>query len=384
MRMTTGNKKFFYSERNSVRFRLPEKYMQYVVRDAGATLRADVALSAAAGQQRSGTAARPRSGAAGTAVQSPASGRPQRSAASGAQSQASARPQAGLSAAKTAGEKKNGKNTKKPASIVSICIRVFAIIVMIFSVIIIVEKCSEYIRDIRYNNAFNNNFKLSASVNEMLEKRETPVYPELGESSAPRVDYPVVYDQEGLKQLSLAYSDFRCWFYIENTTIQYPVAQTSDNDYYLNHNLDGQESLSGSLFLDFRNDIRSLRGNNIIYGHNMQNGTMFGGLKKYADRDFFFSHQMIYTYTAEEVTAWKVFSAYETTIHNYYIETYFQSDAEYLSFLNKLKADSLFDAGISLTAKDDILTLSTCHGYNLGNDGRFVVHAVKIGSSPLV
>ena len=356
--MMTGNKKFFYSERNTVRFRLPDQYSQYI--KSSAKKSADTVISAPAEKSQ-------------TVQTSSAQGQRGKTA-----SGSSAGKKTGANAAK------GGKKGKQPVISVNLCIRVIAIIVMVFSLVIIIDKCSEYIRDIKYNNAFNSNFKLSATVNEMLEKRDTPVYPELGEDAPPWVDYPVVYDPEGLKQLSLAYSDFKCWFYIENTTIQYPVAQAPDNDYYLDHNLDGQESLSGSLFWDFRNDMSTLRGNNIIYGHNMQNGTMFGGLKKYTDRDYFFSHQMIYTYTAEEVTAWKVFSAYETTTANYYIETYFRSDAEYLSFLNKVKADSMYDAGISLTAQDDILTLSTCHRYNVGNEGRFVVHAVKVGSSPLV
>lgn len=116
----------------------------------------------------------------------------------------------------------------------------------------------------------------------------------------------------------------------------------------------------------------------------MQNGTMFGLLKKYRDKSYYDSHSMIYTYTGEEVTAWKIFSAYVTTTENYYIETYFDSDEDYLSFLNKLKADSSYDTGVSVTAQDDILTLSTCHKYgDKAENGRFVVHAVRVGSSPL-
>lgn len=79
---------------------------------------------------------------------------------------------------------------------------------------------------------------------------------------------------------------------------------------------------------------------------------------------------------------WKIFSAYETTTDDYYIQTYFSTTGEYLTFIKNLQKKSVIDTDIVLTSRDDVLTLSTCHRYTLDN-GRFVVHAVKIGTAPI-
>ena len=105
--------------------------------------------------------------------------------------------------------------------------------------------------------------------------------------------------------------------------------------------------------------------------------------KNYASKSYYDEHSLIYTYTAEAVTVWKIFSAYETTTNNYYIQTEFGGNAAYQDFLTKLKDDAAYDTGVEVTYKDDILTLSTCHYYTNAN-GRFVVHAVKIGTTPMV
>lgn len=294
----------------------------------------------------------------------------------------------------SAGGKKLRKKKKfKPD--ITFFIRIVAFVVMIGSIGIIIDKSLDYLRDIEFNNAIDEKFEITAQENELLIKKETPVYPELPEGTAERLEYPAVLDPDNIAQFAVAYKDFRFYIYMPMKTsdIKYPVFQSLDNDYYLRRNIDGEDNLSGTLYLDYRNDFTTLRSddedtgilnrNNIVYGHNMQNGTMFGTLKQYTDAAFFKSNNMIYTYSATEVIAWQIFSAYETDTENYYIDTTFESDEQYVEFLQKLKNDSLHTSDVILTAESDILTLSTCHTYD-DPKGRFVVHAVKVASTPLV
>ena len=79
------------------------------------------------------------------------------------------------------------------------------------------------------------------------------------------------------------YPDSLGWLYIPGTAISYPVMQYSDNDYYLSHAYDGSRLKAGSVFLDYRCESRFKNPINIVYAHNMENGTMF------ADVEDFFS-----------------------------------------------------------------------------------------------
>lgn len=81
------------------------------------------------------------------------------------------------------------------------------------------------------------------------------------------------------------------WLSIDGTEIDYPVMQGDTNSEYLNKNPYGEYSLSGSIFLDSRNSADFLDDYNLIYGHHMENGYMFGALDEYLDEKYFFEHQ---------------------------------------------------------------------------------------------
>lgn len=72
-------------------------------------------------------------------------------------------------------------------------------------------------------------------------------------------------------------SDTRGWIKIDSLGISYPIMQYTDNEYYLKKNTYKEDSISGSIFLDYRNNGFDDR-HTIIYGHNMKNDSMFGKL----------------------------------------------------------------------------------------------------------
>ena len=128
-----------------------------------------------------------------------------------------------------------------------------------------------------------------------------------------------------------------------------------------------------------------MKGHTIIYGHNMQDGSMFGNLLKYytsGNDNYLKEHPFLYTYAENGVGIWQIFSVYETTTDEYYIETYFQSQDAYYHFIKDLQNKSAFKTDVLLKATDDVMTLSTCYKFHSEN-GRLVVNAVRVGTAPL-
>lgn len=166
------------------------------------------------------------------------------------------------------------------------------------------------------------------------------------------------------------------WLTIPGTKMDYPVVRTENNDFYLKHNFERQVSDYGSIFMDFRNKGDLQSKNNIIYGHNMKDGSMFQELMNYKDEKYFKKHPIIEFNTLEEPVKWQIFSVYVTDTKFYYIKTDFKDDADYEDFLKQIKNHSMYDTGVSVSKNDTILTLSTC-SYEI-NDGRLAVQAKRI------
>jgi len=79
------------------------------------------------------------------------------------------------------------------------------------------------------------------------------------------------------------------WITVPFTGIDYPVVQAKDNDYYLRRDLNGESARHGTVFLDYR-CAPDGSGCSILYGHNMRDGSMFGTLKRFEDKEFLESH----------------------------------------------------------------------------------------------
>ena len=170
-------------------------------------------------------------------------------------------------------------------------------------------------------------------------------------------------------------TDIVGWVSIEDTKINYPILQATNNEEYLNQNYKGDHSIAGSVFMDYRLDITSNSPNMILYGHRMKDGTMFEGLTNFLDKDFFDNHQVIKFDTLYESYDAEIFSVYQTTTDFDYIQTEFTSDKEYSLLLDEIQQKSLYEKDIHLDRDDQIITLSTCD-YKLNpNTGRLVVHA---------
>ena len=173
------------------------------------------------------------------------------------------------------------------------------------------------------------------------------------------------------------------WVKIDDTYIDYPVLQTVNNDYYLNHNFDQEEDKNGSIFLDKDCSIYPRSTNLILYGHHMRSGRMFGQLNKYSSEKFYKEHKYIQFDTIYEKGTYEVMYVFRSKIYEeseivfkYYQFTDAVSETEFESNMKQMADMSLYDTGVSAEYGDELLTLSTCDYYT--SDGRFVVVAKKI------
>ena len=170
--------------------------------------------------------------------------------------------------------------------------------------------------------------------------------------------------------------DTVAWIALNGTNINYPVVQTSNNDYYLHHAYDHSDNQAGWVFMDYRNNPIEFSRNTIIYGHGMNNNTIFGTLR-YIVENWWYNNpdnHIVKLSTPSENTLWQVFSIYTIPEETYYIQTDFSNNEKYNEFLNKLKARSIYNFNAELNENDKIITLSSCYNDEL----RVVLHAKLI------
>ena len=170
------------------------------------------------------------------------------------------------------------------------------------------------------------------------------------------------------------------WIKVLGTDINYPVVQTNNNDFYLTHSFDKSYNKAGWIFADYINKNlknNELEKNTIIYGHNRQNNSMFGTLSNVFKEEWLSNKENHYINfsTLNNNMVWEVFSTYIIEKEEYYIQSNFSSNEEYISFLNTIKNRSTYKYDVNISKEDKILTLSTCT--NVG-EGRTVLHAKLI------
>lgn len=166
------------------------------------------------------------------------------------------------------------------------------------------------------------------------------------------------------------------WLTIDDTPIDYPILKADNNNDYLRADFYKDYNILGSIFMDFRNDITTQDDlNTIVYGHRTKDGSMFEGLTKYEDREFFENHQTFTFDTLYESYEAEVFAVYNTTTDFNYIQTDFENEQAYEQLLIDIKEESMYATDVEVGTDDRILTLSTCDYELDSHKGRFVVQA---------
>lgn len=184
-----------------------------------------------------------------------------------------------------------------------------------------------------------------------------------------------------IPKLKVLNGDAAGWIYVEDTRIDYPVMYTPDDpEYYLHRNVDGEYSAAGTPFLGEGSDPENPDTNSlIVYGHHMRDGSMFGQLEKFADKDWAQQHPITYidesgTYLYHVIGAW-----HEDLSHGDYYRYWDNvgalSEEQFDGFVAEVEAHSAYKTDVSAEYGDKLLTLSTC-SYGTAEE-RFVVVAVR-------
>lgn len=167
------------------------------------------------------------------------------------------------------------------------------------------------------------------------------------------------------------------WLTIEDTPVDLPVLQTTDNEFYLHHNLDGEYDDAGLPFVDYECDVKEGR-HLIIYGHHMS--SRFDALAEYYDPDYYTEHPVIQLDTLYESSLYKVVAVYAVTARtedddyfafNTYVD--FDTDEEEQEYLDEIEQRAFYTTGDYVRADEKLLSLCTCT-YQM-DDARLVVMA---------
>lgn len=180
-------------------------------------------------------------------------------------------------------------------------------------------------------------------------------------------------------------NDLVGWIKIDDTKVDYPVMQTSEDqpEFYIHKDWNKADSVKGLPFVDYLCDIDS--SNLIIYAHHMKDGSMFGSLKYYQDESYFKKHKFIKFDTLYEEGQYEIIAVCLTKVYyenppkgefQYYYYSDISSEKKFEEYVSKVKSLSLYDTGKTATYGDKLITLCTCM-YHTEN-GRMIVVAKKI------
>lgn len=178
-----------------------------------------------------------------------------------------------------------------------------------------------------------------------------------------------VVDFEALQKVN---PDVVGWIYQKDTIINYPIMRGSDNDQYLHSDINKKYSVSGSIFMDYRNSGDFSDFNTIVYGHHMHDGSMFKSLRGYTkETDYYKDHKTFELITPDKKYHLQIVSAFITPATSEAYTYSFNNIADKQAFLNYAVKNSKISTGVTATTDDKIITLSTC-AYDY-DEARYVV-----------
>ncbi|MGN0161579.1 MAG: class B sortase, partial [Lachnospiraceae bacterium] len=289
---------------------------------------------------------------------------------------------AGSSHSSKSGSKSARRRRRRRRLMIRRAVFLTALLVFIFSSVMLIKSCVSYMTaDKIYSNIEDQVFTAVDPVQQ--GGSTTGEGASAGNSSdtvnpgEKKVTLMTNYNHQALVNLN---SDAVGYIQIPAIDILLPVVQGSDNSHYLTHTLTGESSKSGTLFINCFNTEGIESRNTVIYGHNMKNGSMFGNLKKFMNKDFFNEgeNRFIYFYTGNVIYKYEIYSVHTTPAISEPGGTYttdFVSSEDFVTYLNSMAKLSYHSSNAELSADSKTITLSTCTN---DDSVRFVVQAVRV------
>lgn len=175
-------------------------------------------------------------------------------------------------------------------------------------------------------------------------------------------------DFSALKEIN---PDIIGWIRAEGTNIDYPIAQTDNNEYYLSHLYNKEWNSSGTIFADYRNTGDFSDRNTVIYGHHMKNETMFHALEEYKDQDFYDANPTMMLFTPDGDYIIELICGSVEDGNYQFVKFDFDSEESFVQYIEEIQSRSTFASDVELHPGDKIVSLCTC-SYEWTN-ARFMV-----------
>ena len=191
-------------------------------------------------------------------------------------------------------------------------------------------------------------------------------------SDAEELPAPQPSQYERLQPFLEINPDFVAIIKIPGTDMVLPIVHGTDNVKYLDTSFEGTRSKHGALFLDSGNNGQFTDPNNVLYGHNMNDGTMLRGIMAYQNMSHYEEAPIIELDGLHGTDTWLIFAAYVCEPTFPYFYTHFP-DGFFSQILDEIQRRSVIRTGVDVNEDDILLTLSTC-AYDFDN-ARFAVHA---------
>ena len=166
-----------------------------------------------------------------------------------------------------------------------------------------------------------------------------------------------------LQDLQKINADVCAWLTVDDTGIDYPVVRGKDDMEYINKDVYGNFALSGAIFLQSANQPDFSDPYNLIYGHHMSNGAMFGDVVEFVNEEYFSAHQTGMLYLPEKTCSITFFACVETDamdsrIYGYITEP--DTTGQMQQLLQYVQEHAVQYRDIGVTPQNSVIALSTC------------------------
>ena len=196
------------------------------------------------------------------------------------------------------------------------------------------------------------------------------IYDSIAELAMPQHEFDGEIDFEALRKVN---PDIVGWLYYADTHINYPVVMGRDNDQYLRLAFDGTWSINGSLFVDAVTWYPFQQFNTIVYGHHMQDGSMFADFKKLKEYSFYEDHPQLELITPEGKFHLMICAFLNQPADSAIYYMNITDDAEKQNYIDLVNSLAMYTTDQKMSIDDRLVVLSTC-AYEY-QDARYMVIA---------
>lgn len=239
-------------------------------------------------------------------------------------------------------------------------------------VVVMIVSAVDLVGDYMTNKRAEEEYRRLASLAQQTTEATTEVVTEAVTEAETEPPYISPINFEELMEVN---PDTVGWIRIPGTNIDYPIVQTDNNDTYLHTDFNGAENVLGTVYLDYESQGDMMGKNNIIYGHNMKNGSMFKDIVRYKDQEYFKDHQYFEIYTPERTLKLKAVACYYAKAEPIVRKTRFKTPESYEAFVRAMLEPCTF-AEIPEEPVEALYTFVTC-SYEV-NDARTLLFAVEV------